>query len=218
MIHLRCWPTLPWSHWARSWPKITPVGQTPMPSRCTPLSAWPAPSRTFSPIYWPCGDRLVVADTHTDQVRWQRTTGGPDRTGIALDLLAARAGIRRDRLDHGDRRYSGGERPSDLLSGRVLADLPTRWAGWRVMMIGVHRLLAVGSACRAEGWKCRFVSASALGAPVRRDGQGCPGVLSGWVADADPEAGVPGGCGVEGLGDGVDEVAAGGLAHEADGG
>jgi broad specificity phosphatase PhoE len=46
--------------------------------------------------------------------------------------------VKKDRLDFCDRAYPGGESHGQAIArvGRFLADLPTRWAGRRVMLIG----------------------------------------------------------------------------------
>jgi 2,3-bisphosphoglycerate-dependent phosphoglycerate mutase len=85
---------------------------------------------------------------------------------------AAEVGL--DRLDYCDRPYSGGESHSQAIQrvARFLADLPTRSAGRRVMLIGhlatyralehvikghtVHDLVAADFEWRAEGWEYRL--------------------------------------------------------------
>ncbi|MBE1488761.1 histidine phosphatase family protein [Plantactinospora soyae] len=84
------------------------------------------------------------------------------------------AEVSRDRLDHCDRRYPGGESHGEAIArvAGLLADLPTRWAGRRVMLIGhlatyralehvvngftVRELLAADFEWRAEGWEYRL--------------------------------------------------------------
>jgi broad specificity phosphatase PhoE len=84
------------------------------------------------------------------------------------------ADVERDRLDYCDRRYPGGESHDEAIArvARCLADLPTRWAGRRVMLIGhlatyralehvttgrtVHELVAANFEWRAEGWEYRL--------------------------------------------------------------
>src|SRR5690348_17033722 len=48
------------------------------------------------------------------------------------------AAIKRDRLDYCERPYPGGESHDQAIArvARFLTDLPTRWAGRRVMLIG----------------------------------------------------------------------------------
>src|SRR5215475_15618060 len=84
------------------------------------------------------------------------------------------AEVSRDRLDYCDRPYPGGE-SHDQAIARVagcLADLPTRWDGRRVMLIGhlatyraleqmttgrsVRELVAASFEWRAEGWEYRL--------------------------------------------------------------
>lgn len=84
------------------------------------------------------------------------------------------AAVSRDRLDYCDRPYPGGESHGQAIA-RVtgfLADLPTRWAGRRVMLIGhlatyralehvtsarsVQDLVAATFEWRAEGWGYRL--------------------------------------------------------------
>jgi 2,3-bisphosphoglycerate-dependent phosphoglycerate mutase len=84
------------------------------------------------------------------------------------------AEVKRDRLDFCDRAYPGGE-SHDQAIGRVarfLADLPTRWAGRRVMLIGhlatyralehvttgraLHELVTDDFEWQAEGWEYRL--------------------------------------------------------------
>jgi broad specificity phosphatase PhoE len=84
------------------------------------------------------------------------------------------AEVQGDRLDYCDRPYPGGE-SHDQAIRRVagfFADLPTRWAGRRVMLIGhlatyraleqvtkgltVRELVAADFEWRAEGWKYRL--------------------------------------------------------------
>jgi broad specificity phosphatase PhoE len=81
------------------------------------------------------------------------------------------AAIHRDRLDHLDRPYPGGESHRQAVH-RVtgaIADLPTRWNGQRVMLIGhlatyralehvvngvpVEELMAAEFSWRAHGWE-----------------------------------------------------------------
>jgi broad specificity phosphatase PhoE len=81
------------------------------------------------------------------------------------------AEIRKDRLDHCRRPYPGGESHEQAIArvARCLADLPTRWDGQRVMLIGhlatyralehvttrrsVRDLVAATFERRAEGWE-----------------------------------------------------------------
>lgn len=81
------------------------------------------------------------------------------------------AEVRRDRLDFCDRPYPGGESHGQAIArvAGFLADLPTRWAGRRVMLIGhlatyrglehaingatVRELVAAEFEWRAEGWE-----------------------------------------------------------------
>ena len=81
------------------------------------------------------------------------------------------AEMNQDRLDYCDRPYSGGESHDQAIArvAAVLADLPTRWAGRRVMLIGhlatyralehvttvvtVRELVAAGFEWQAEGWE-----------------------------------------------------------------
>jgi 2,3-bisphosphoglycerate-dependent phosphoglycerate mutase len=82
--------------------------------------------------------------------------------------------VRLDRLNHVDRPYPGGESHSQAVQrvAGLLADLPTRWAGQRVMLIGhlatyralehvtngltVRELVAADFEWRAEGWTYRL--------------------------------------------------------------
>jgi 2,3-bisphosphoglycerate-dependent phosphoglycerate mutase len=84
------------------------------------------------------------------------------------------AEIRGDRLDFCDRAYPDGESHSQAIKrvARLLADLPTRWTGRRVMLIGhlatyrglehvingftVHELLEADFQWRSEGWEYRL--------------------------------------------------------------
>ncbi len=84
------------------------------------------------------------------------------------------AGVKADRLDHCDRPYPGGESHTQAITraAGLLADLPTRWAGRRVMLIGhlatyralerlrtgrtVRELVAADFEWRAEGWEYRL--------------------------------------------------------------
>ena len=84
------------------------------------------------------------------------------------------AEVKRDRLDHCDRPYPGGESHAQAIGrvARFLADLPTRWAGRRVMLIGhlatyraleqattgrsVRDLVAAGFEWQPEGWEYRL--------------------------------------------------------------
>lgn len=84
------------------------------------------------------------------------------------------AEVSRDRLDYCDRPYPGGESHCQAIArvARFLADLPTRWADQRVMLIGhlatyralehvingltVRELVAAGFEWRAEGWEYRL--------------------------------------------------------------
>jgi broad specificity phosphatase PhoE len=85
---------------------------------------------------------------------------------------AAEVGL--DRLDYCDRPYPGGESHGQAIRrvAGFLADLPTRWAGHRVMLIGhratyralehvlngltVHEVVAADFAWQAEGWEYRL--------------------------------------------------------------
>jgi broad specificity phosphatase PhoE len=82
--------------------------------------------------------------------------------------------IRRDRLEHCDRPYPGGESHSQAIArvAGLLADLPSRWDGQRVMLIGhmsayralerlrtgrsVRELVAADFEWQAEGWEYRL--------------------------------------------------------------
>jgi broad specificity phosphatase PhoE len=82
--------------------------------------------------------------------------------------------IERDRLDHCDRPYPGGESHTQAVArvAGFLADLPTRWAGLRVMLIGhlatyrglehvvnglsVRDLVSARFEWRSEGWEYRL--------------------------------------------------------------
>jgi broad specificity phosphatase PhoE len=93
-------------------------------------------------------------------------------TGARNGSPAAEIGL--DRLDYCDRPYLGGEshRQAICRVARFLADLPTRWAGRRVMLIGhvvtyraleqaingltVQELVAADFEWRAEGWEYRL--------------------------------------------------------------
>jgi broad specificity phosphatase PhoE len=84
------------------------------------------------------------------------------------------AQLRQDRMDYLDRPYPGGEshRQAVRRVAGLLADLPTRWAGRRVMLIGhvatqralehvinglpVPELIAADFQWRAEGWQYRL--------------------------------------------------------------
>ena len=84
------------------------------------------------------------------------------------------AEIKKDLLDHVDRPYPGGESHEQAIArvARLLADLPTRWAGRRVMLIGhlatyralehvttgrtVRELVATTFEWQAEGWAYRL--------------------------------------------------------------
>ncbi|HEX3288441.1 MAG TPA: histidine phosphatase family protein [Micromonosporaceae bacterium] len=84
------------------------------------------------------------------------------------------AAVSRDRLDYCDRPYPGGESHGQAIArvAGFLADLPTRWAGRRVMVIGhlatyralehvtsgrgVQELVAASFEWRAEGWEYRL--------------------------------------------------------------
>jgi broad specificity phosphatase PhoE len=84
------------------------------------------------------------------------------------------AKLRQDRLDYLDRPYPDGEshRQAVRRVAGFLADLPTRWAGRRVMLIGhvatqqalehvinglpVQELIAADFQWRAEGWQYRL--------------------------------------------------------------
>ena len=81
------------------------------------------------------------------------------------------AEVSRDRTAYCDRPYPGGESHDQAIQpvAGVLADLPTRWAGRRVMLIGhlatyralehvingrtIHDLVAAEFQWRAEGWE-----------------------------------------------------------------
>lgn len=81
------------------------------------------------------------------------------------------AEIKNDRVDHCDRPYPGGESHAQAIArvAGLLADLPTRWAGRRVMLIGhlatyralehvttgraVRDLVEATFEWRAEGWE-----------------------------------------------------------------
>jgi len=84
------------------------------------------------------------------------------------------ADVKRDRLDFCEHPYPGGESHRQAIerAARLLADLPTRWAGRRVMLIGhlatyralehvingstVRELLEADFAWRPEGWEYRL--------------------------------------------------------------
>jgi len=84
------------------------------------------------------------------------------------------AEVSKDRLDYFDRPYPGGESHDQAIArvARFLADLPTRWAGRRVMLIGhlatyralehvttgrpVRELVAANFEWQAEGWEYRL--------------------------------------------------------------
>jgi 2,3-bisphosphoglycerate-dependent phosphoglycerate mutase len=84
------------------------------------------------------------------------------------------AAVERDRLNYCDRAYPGGESHDQAIArvARFLADLPTRWAGRRVILIGhlatyralehvttgraVQELVADSFEWRAEGWEYRL--------------------------------------------------------------
>lgn len=84
------------------------------------------------------------------------------------------AEVKHDRLDYCDRPYPGGESHDQAIArvAGLLADLPTRWAGRRVMLIGhlatyralehvttgrpVRDLVAANFEWRAEGWEYRL--------------------------------------------------------------
>jgi broad specificity phosphatase PhoE len=84
------------------------------------------------------------------------------------------AEVRRDRLDFCDSPYPGGESHRQAIArvAGFLADLPTRWAGRRVMLIGhlatywglehvingltVRELMKADFQWRAEGWEYRL--------------------------------------------------------------
>jgi broad specificity phosphatase PhoE len=84
------------------------------------------------------------------------------------------AEVKMDRLDYCNRAYPGGESHDQAIArvARFLADLPTRWAGRRVMLIGhlatyraleqvttgraVHELVADDFEWQAEGWEYRL--------------------------------------------------------------
>jgi 2,3-bisphosphoglycerate-dependent phosphoglycerate mutase len=83
--------------------------------------------------------------------------------------------LRLDRLDHLDRPYPGGESQRQAVQrvAGFLADLPTRWDGRRVMLIGhvatqralehvinglaVRELIAADFEWRADGWEYRLI-------------------------------------------------------------
>jgi broad specificity phosphatase PhoE len=83
--------------------------------------------------------------------------------------------VKNDRLDHCDRPYPGGESHEQAIArvARFLADLPTRWAGRRVMLIGhlatyralehvttglaVRELVADTFEWQAEGWEYQLL-------------------------------------------------------------
>jgi broad specificity phosphatase PhoE len=82
--------------------------------------------------------------------------------------------VKKDRLDYCDRPYPGGESHAQAIArvARSLADLPTRWAGRRVMLIGhlatyralehvttgltVRELVLADFVWRADGWEYRL--------------------------------------------------------------
>ena len=84
------------------------------------------------------------------------------------------AEVSRDRLDYCERPYPGGESHEQAIArvAGFLADLPTRWAGQRVMLIGhlatyralahvttgrsVRELVAAGFQWQAAGWEFRL--------------------------------------------------------------
>lgn len=84
------------------------------------------------------------------------------------------AEVKKDRLDYCDRPYPGGESHDQAIVrvARFLADLPTRWAGRRVMLIGhlatyralehvttgltVRELVAANFEWQPEGWEYRL--------------------------------------------------------------
>jgi broad specificity phosphatase PhoE len=84
------------------------------------------------------------------------------------------AEVKRDSLDYCDRPYPGGESHAEAIArvARCLADLPTRWAGRRVMLIGhlatyralehvttgrpVPELVAATFEWQADGWEYRL--------------------------------------------------------------
>ena len=84
------------------------------------------------------------------------------------------AEVSRDRLDYCDRPYPGGESHSQAIArvAGLVADLPTRWAGQRVMLIGhlatyralehvttgraVRELVAASFEWQANGWEYRL--------------------------------------------------------------
>ena len=84
------------------------------------------------------------------------------------------AAVKHDRLDFCDRPYPGGESHDQAIRrvAGLLADLPTRWAGRRVLLIGhlatyraleqatkglsVRELVAADFVWRAEGWEYRL--------------------------------------------------------------
>jgi len=81
------------------------------------------------------------------------------------------AEVKKDRLDYCDRPYPGGESHAQAIARvtRFLADLPTRWAGRRVMLIGhlatyralehvttglsVREVVAAPFEWQAQGWE-----------------------------------------------------------------
>jgi probable phosphoglycerate mutase len=64
------------------------------------------------------------------------TGGCASATSARNDSPAAE--VKADRLDYCDRPYPGGESHAQAIArvARFFADLPTRWAGRRVMVIG----------------------------------------------------------------------------------
>ena len=84
------------------------------------------------------------------------------------------AEVKEDRLDYCDRPYPGGESHDQAIArvARFLADLPTRWAGQRVMLIGhlatyralehvttgrsVRELVADSFEWQFQGWEYRL--------------------------------------------------------------
>ena len=84
------------------------------------------------------------------------------------------ADVKEDRLDFCDRPYPGGESHDQAIArvARFLADLPTRWAGQRVMLIGhlatyralehvttgraVRELVADSFEWQIQGWEYRL--------------------------------------------------------------
>lgn len=101
------------------------------------------------------------------------------------------ADIKHDRVDFCDRAYPGGESHAQAIDRgvRFLADLPTRWAGERVMLIGhlatyralehvttgrtVRDLVSADFEWRPEGWEYRLTEAQLTGG-LRHGGSSLP--------------------------------------------